>query len=355
MSWHERDYAGVGDGAGGGGFGMFSGGGRRFADNPLNWSPTLGTLFGIRIRIHITFILYCVFELLKPSLGLTWTLQWLAILFGSVFLHELGHCFAARSVGGSADSVLMWPLGGLATVSPPHLPWPEFVTVVCGPLVNVALAVLSIIVLIGTGAQVSISALSPLSWIVLPPFASSIQIFLWLSFAINTGLFLFNLVPMYPMDGGRMLHCALWKSLGHQRGTMAATTVGMVAAAVMGLYALSSQQYTLLIIAFLGYLTCYQERMMVRAGMRTESGYMGYNFSQGYTSLDPKADGKKKGILTKWRESAQQKAKAAREQESQALERYVDRILEKVHQHGIGSLSAREKKVLEEASKRGRT
>lgn len=298
MSWHERDYAGVGDGSGGGGFGMFSGGGRRFADNPLNWSPTIGSVFRIRIRIHITFIIYCLFEILQSTLGFTQTLQWLAILFGSVFLHELGHCFAARWVGGQADNVLMWPLGGLATVSPPHFPWPEFVTVVCGPLVNVALSVIAVAGLVVTGASFSITELDPMSWIYFTSAPSGIQVFLWLAFSINTALLLFNLVPMFPMDGGRMLHCGLWKSFGHHRGTLIATTVGMVGAVVMGLYGLGSQQYTLLAIAFLGYITCYQERMLVRAGVRVEEGYMGHDFSRVTRLLTRKARlNKKAGSL----------------------------------------------------------
>src|SRR5207253_7891282 len=126
MSWYERPYSGFG-------------GGPRFADNPLMWSPTIGHVSGVRIRVHMLFILYIVFELIGAGSAFFTTAHYLFILFGSVFLHELGHCFTARRVGGSADDVLMWPLGGLATVDAPRTPWPQFLVVAGGPAVNVVL------------------------------------------------------------------------------------------------------------------------------------------------------------------------------------------------------------------------
>src|SRR4051812_50009906 len=103
--------------------------------NPLMWlvsgSVDLFTAFGIRVRAHasliVTIVLVLVFGL---GQGFTWQdrVQSMGILFLVVLLHEFGHCFAARSVGGEADEILMHPLGGLALTRPPHRPWPMFVT-----------------------------------------------------------------------------------------------------------------------------------------------------------------------------------------------------------------------------------
>ncbi len=352
MGWQDREYAHGGSG-GTGGFGMFSSrAGSRFSDNPLNWSPTIGRLFGIRVRVHITLILFVAFELLAARYGVLHALKLSLVLFGSVLLHEFGHCFAARSVGGGADDILMWPLGGLASVDAPRQPWPQFVTVICGPLVNVALLIVSGVILKLRGAVFIFGSISPYDWVAFSTDASELGRWLSLIFMINGVLLVFNLWPMYPMDGGRMLHCALWKWMGHQRGTMLATTVGMVAAVIMGLSGLMSQTYTLLIIAILGYITCYQERMMVKAGALEEDGFMGYNFSGGYTTLDPQGQRKKPGWLAKMKARSAAKNRERERREELVLQEKVDRILEKIKNEGIGSLTRGEKKLLEDATKR---
>jgi stage IV sporulation protein FB len=356
MSWEERDYANLGSGRGTGGFGMYSlGGGRRFADNPLNWSPTIGRLFGIRVRVHIIFIIYCLFELIAPAAGFLWSLQWLVVLFGSVFLHELGHCFAARRVGGSADEVLMWPLGGLASVDAPQRPWPQFVTVIWGPLVNVMIALTAGAILLAGPAELSIRGVNPLEWMNFPNGLGEAGLLLLLIFSINVGLFIFNLFPMYPMDGGRMLHCALWNYVGRRRGTMITTTVGMVAAIGLGLYGLATAHYLLLAIAFMGYLTCYQERILIRAGSGESDYGEGFDYAGAYSTPARAAQPKRKGFVARWRENSQRRRREARQQEQLQLELSVDQILDKVHREGMQSLTRREKQILEEASRRQRS
>src|SRR5262245_45092875 len=128
--------------------------------DPFAWSLPLGRLFGINVRIHWLF----------PFVALAWVLRvalykpypeykapdglWvdacvlMLILFVSVFLHELGHCFAARRVGGEANDVLLWPLGGLANVELPNRPRAHFLTAAAGPAVNLVLAVLCALLLL---------------------------------------------------------------------------------------------------------------------------------------------------------------------------------------------------------------
>ncbi|HKQ49088.1 MAG TPA: site-2 protease family protein [Phycisphaerae bacterium] len=356
MSWEERDYANLGSGRGTGGFGMYSlGGGRRFADNPLNWSPTIGRLFGIRVRVHIIFIIYCIFELIGPARDFLWSLQWIVVLFGSVFLHELGHCFAARRVGGSADDILMWPLGGLASVDAPQRPWPQFVTVIWGPLVNVILFLATSTILLMRSAELSISGINPLDWITFTDRITELDLFFHLAFSINVALFIFNLFPMYPMDGGRMLHCALWNFVGRRRSTMITTTVGMVAAIGLGLYGLATSHYLLLAIAFMGYLTCYQERILIRAGSSDSDFGGGFDYAGAYSNPTRAGRPRRKGMIARWRENAQRRKREARQQEERQLELSVDQILDKVHREGMQSLTRREKQILEEASRRQRS
>src|SRR2546423_14085770 len=116
----------------------------RTGGNPFMWlltgSVPLFTVFGIHVRAHasliITIVLVLVFGL---GPGFTWQdrVQSMGILFCIVLLHEFGHCFAARWVGGQADEIIMHPLGGLALTRPPHRPLPMFLTVAGGPAVNV--------------------------------------------------------------------------------------------------------------------------------------------------------------------------------------------------------------------------
>src|SRR5450432_1407745 len=103
--------------------------------SPLMWilsgSVPLFTVFGIRVRAHASLIILIALELIfassKSGLGAKNAVFSMSILFLSVLLHEFGHCFGARWVGGEADEILMWPLGGLAMISPPHRPWAQFI------------------------------------------------------------------------------------------------------------------------------------------------------------------------------------------------------------------------------------
>lgn len=336
MSWHERPYS---DDA----FG------RRpsFADNPLAWAPTLGHIAGIRVRVHVLFILFVLFELLSARFGVLYHAHAMFVLFGSVFLHELGHCFAARRVGGRADDILMWPLGGLATVDAPRRPWPQFVTVACGPLVNVAIAAVTWTLLkllparsvmswyfAGEPSDMALSWGNPHAWLAL-------------LHEMNWWMFLFNLWPMYPMDGGRLLHCALWLRLGNQRSLFITTTVGMIAAVVMGLYGLSGGHMMLVAIAFMGYFECMRERMMLRAGMVAGDEWM-----QGGDFAGDRP--RREGWLARWKRRRRDAARQA-EVKSRANEQIeVDRILAKVHDHGLASLTRGERRTLETATARQR-
>src|SRR5581483_2246379 len=109
--------------------------------NPLMWllggSLPLFTLFGIRVRMHASMLIFIVLTLAfaqtSSGIGAKSAATSMAILFISVLLHEFGHCFGARMTGGFADEILIWPLGGLAMTHPPHRPGASFITTIMGP------------------------------------------------------------------------------------------------------------------------------------------------------------------------------------------------------------------------------
>src|SRR5438046_1245814 len=123
----------------------------------LGQSFTVGRILGIRIRIHVTFVLFIAYELMRGQ-DAAGTARFMALIFGSVLLHEFGHSLACRKVGGIANDIVLWPLGGLAYCVPPKRPWAHFVTVVWGPMVNVILAAGSYAILLAVcGSRMPVS------------------------------------------------------------------------------------------------------------------------------------------------------------------------------------------------------
>ena len=332
-------------------------GGQGYRDNPINWSLTLGRVFGIRVRIHLLFILWIVFRFLSDALSEDGSIGvWAVItvfLFGTVLLHEFGHCFGARSVGGDADDILLWPLGGLATVDAPMNPRAQFITTAAGPMVNVVFCVLAaaFFVLTGNAARWSlnpfhllmVSSGSVTQW----SFADWLVVF-W---SINYLLLLFNLLPTFPMDGGRLLQAIIWKYRDYRTATLVATLVGMVGAIIFGLIGLATEQFLLLCIAFFGYFTCWQQRQMVKAGAFETESEFGYDFSKGFNAFQ---EGKQK--KPSWfarRRVAKLARKAKRDRRRQAQrEKHIDGILDKVHREGMQSLTPNEKRILESETDR---
>lgn len=332
--------------------------GQSYRDNPLNWSLRLGQAFGIRIRVHLLFFLMVIILLARAfsngSFGFSAVI--IVFLFWIVLIHEFGHCFGARYVGGDAEEILMWPLGGLATVNPPMKARAHFITTAAGPLVNVIFCVLTaLVVLVVSGSTRSIP-LNPFHLFVV----SSISVTRWsmldwlvVFWSVNYMLLLFNLLPTYPMDGGRLLQAILWRYQGYQRSMMTATLVGMIGAVAFGLVGLIQEELLLVCIAVFGYITCMQQRQMLRSGAFEAGNEWGYDFSKGYGAFDEAQQAERKPSWLQRRHADKQARKEQRERERQlALEREIDHILEKVHENGVQSLTAREKKLLESETQR---
>ncbi len=191
------------------------------------WSIHLITVSGIPIRIHFTFFLlltWLVFNMPGPSrlFGLFCVVG----LFTCVVLHELGHSIVAQRLGVGVVDIVLYPIGGIARMEKMPAPKQELWIALAGPAVNVVIsAVLWLAFKIG-GTTVAPSQLS---------FTSSFWHFLLYS---NVVLFAFNMIPAFPMDGGRVLRAVLAIRLGELRATELAATIGQFLAVVLGFLAL---------------------------------------------------------------------------------------------------------------------
>jgi Zn-dependent protease len=333
-------------------------------DNPINWSFKVGRLFGIDIRLHLLFV-FGALVLLAAEIrdGLNWiALQYavgqIVMLFAIVLAHEFGHCFGARLTGGEAREILMWPLGGLAYTSPPHTARANLITAAAGPLVNVLFLIFTaaiVLAWLGTPAALPLNPFKP--FVTAAPVTSSLHDWLVIFFTLNLILLLFNLAPVFPLDGGRILQCLLWPRRGYRDATNIASGIGMVGAIAFGVIGLFTREILLFAIAFFGYFTCWQQRQMLKAGMFDAGNEFGYDFSQGYTSLERGGQpAERKPSYWERRRARREAEKARREvQRREEHRRLVDEILEKVHRSGIASLTPKERRILEEETNRQRT
>jgi Zn-dependent protease len=174
---------------------------------------------GVDVFLHWSWFLVAAFEISTrsgsySSIGFN-VLEYLA-LFAIVLLHEYGHALACRQVGGKADHIVLWPLGGVAYVDPPQRPGATLWSIAAGPLVNVALFP----VLTGTYI-VARSA----GWALTMPNVYGLLRAVWY---INLVLLVFNMLPVYPLDGGQILRSLLWFVVGRARSLMVATALGFV-------------------------------------------------------------------------------------------------------------------------------
>jgi Zn-dependent protease len=340
--------------------------------DPLTWSVPVGQLFGIRVRISLLFLIFAVFELLRGLSeagwwGLRFTLIWEAILFGSVLLHEFGHCFAARVVGGSAEEILLWPLGGLAFVNAPNTPRAQFITTVWGPLVNVGICLATGSVILASGLGPPINPLHPLTLTKLPgstmePLAAPLWLY-WLgvAFGLNLIMVLFNvLIPAFPLDGGRMFRCLLWTRIGFGKATLIAVQVAKVCGIVLGIIGLlllvrgeagALSGALLFGVAVFVYYSAETERRMLEAGMLFDDSLFGYDFSEGYSSLAktaPKA--RRPSLWQRWWRRRERIRQQRRQAQLEEQDRQVDEILAKLHREGMASLTEQERRFLTRVS-----
>lgn len=336
MGWEDRDYN------------RDDSGGPPGDRSPLMWvlygSVPLFRAFGIRVRMHASLVIFIILTLLfglgAEHMSLKNRLISMGGLFLIVLLHEFGHCFGARWVGGGADLIVMHPLGGLAFTRPPHRPMAHFLTTAAGPFVNVLICLVAGIFLYFVLGWVP---WNPMAIKRMPDAASWLSFwpYVWWIYYMSQMLFLFNLIPCFPLDGGRMVQELLWMKMGYYRSMKLSTEIGIVGAVIIGIWALGSGMTGLVVLAILGAITCFQMRKQLLAA--GPGAFDDERYAAAYETFKPK----KKSWMEKRREQA-----AAQSQQDEQAE--IDRILDKVRDGGMQSLTRGEKKFLAQATEKQR-
>ena len=326
--------------------------------NPLYWSISLGTYFQTRVRVSVFFpliVLVLCFRLHDEQIGISLGLWTSLVLFVSVLLHEFGHVFAARRTGGSAGEILIWPLGGLAEVRPADSSFSRLITPLAGPAVNLVLCLLTVLTVWERGFLAE--AVNPL---VMPDVRFQQSVLgdvMVVVFAVNWMLILVNLVPVFPLDGGRFLQVILSSRLGSEAGRDVYVKVGTICAVLVLIAGLIGDWSGLVFIGAIVLVLNFQESIRFQMGQDEES-FMGYDFSRGYSSLEDSSTfhaldsgpAKRPGFLTRWRERRREVKNQMEQERERAVEMQMDQILEKVHRYGMESLSREERSALQAAS-----
>ena len=223
----------------------------------MQWSYRIGRIAGTDIKVHVTFLLLVGWWALigysqgGPTGALTSALALLA-LFACVLLHEFGHILMARRFGVRTPDVILLPIGGVARLERiPDEPRQELLIALAGPAVTLAIAVVLYVVLRLGGSAAQVGELTEHQ-----PFLAQLV-------TINVYLLLFNLIPAFPMDGGRVLRAILASRLGMVRGTRIAASLGQSLAVVGGLYGLTRSQPLLVLVAFFVFIGANAEASAV--------------------------------------------------------------------------------------------
>ena len=212
----------------------------------MKWSWRIGTIAGIGVYLHFTFLILPAWLVVdQVRRGADWqvvlhSLVFLSALFGIIVLHELGHALAARRYGIQTRDITLLPIGGVARLEKmPDDPRQELIVALAGPAVNVALAFLSFLGLIALiGVAASVGAIDSAVTGLLNPGRITGATFCVEMLLVNIVLVIFNLLPAFPMDGGRVLRAVLAMNMDYVRATKVAAVVGQGMAlcfAVLGL------------------------------------------------------------------------------------------------------------------------
>ncbi len=384
--------------------------------DPMSWALPVYRLFGIQVKVHVFFLVITLGLFLRqvadPKNVVAWEtvlLFTVGMLFAVVLLHEYGHCYGGKRVGGEPSEILIWPLGGLAFVDVPHHPRAHLVTVAAGPAVNAGLGLFAAAALVLAGFWPNANPLpwseggnpylselkgfdgrlytseygarlyhkgsaepvraipadvaakwgkpaefrdaareAQLDWAVAPPWVVWVQRFFWL----NWVLLLFNLLPAYPLDGGQLLQGFVWARTSYRQGTTVAAYAGYGVAVVFLIAAIAVNEALLL---GLGLFMLYASWVRLHA-MEAEEGVYG-DFSQGYLSLDrdePPPRPRKANFLKRWLQARAARRLQREIEQRQAEDERMDELLDKIAKYGKAALTDEERRFMERVSARYR-
>jgi Zn-dependent protease/predicted transcriptional regulator len=224
----------------------------------MKWSFRVGRIAGIEVRLHVTFLLFVVWVAISQGLLTGQVGQALAgvvvllLIFGCVLLHELGHALAARRYGIRTRDIVLLPIGGVARLQRmPDKPLQEIVVAIAGPMVNVVIVGVLLAVMRGFGQLPDPRTLR----------MGPVETLLW----VNMMMVAFNLIPAFPMDGGRVLRALLALRLPYVRATRIAATVGQGLSLLFGIVGLFANLPMLLFVALFVFLAAGEEHALVEA------------------------------------------------------------------------------------------
>jgi stage IV sporulation protein FB len=334
----------------------------------LTWSINLGRWSGVQIRVHYFLVFFAIGRLLSAAISkdqqLAPTACWLLILLLVLALHELGHAAMAMVQNVDADDIRLWPLGNFVVPSGSNRSNDNLPVALAGLVTSGSLAVTSAIVLRVAGARM-----------VLNPFGSGVDAgapfqglenqqvpaFQLLWFVgwfgyLNWVVFLANLIPALPLDGGRVLRAILARSsVGITRDnpypqwTARGIALILAIAGLIRMFRSFSDGLTLFGLALLIELIVRSETRMMEDGGFFEDGVFGYDFSEGYTSLESsaaKVRPYRESALKRWRRRRSDLRRQRRIAREAAEDRRMDEILEKLHLQGKAALTDEEHRFL---------
>lgn len=258
----------------------------------MGQSIKLFSVRGIAVRMHLTFPLILIWAALQFGVlarggwtGAIFGVIATSLLFIVVILHELGHSFTAQQFGVEVKQIVLLPIGGVAQLAHiPEKPIQEFLIAIAGPAVNFGLAI--VLGLFAWIAQLNVS-LSQLPSLLLNLEGVSVATLFVYLFASNLLLGVFNLIPAFPMDGGRILRSLLAMRMSYPRATVIAVGIGQLLAFLMGAAGFLRGDFFWVLIAIFIFTGAGQERQLVLArsvlgDLKVEQAY-----SRGARSISP--------------------------------------------------------------------
>jgi Zn-dependent protease len=349
-------------------------------NDPLTWSPiNLGRWAGTHVRIHIFFVFFAIGSLLnaaiEPGHRVGPTVCWLVLLLVALTVHEVGHAAMAAWLGVEPEEVRLWPLGNL--VSPQalsrHGTGDNLLVALAGPATSAGMVLTAAVTLGFLDAQFvwnpfgnSVDAGAPTLAVLASdhhtvvhrlasPYSPAWYIG-WFGY-LNWVIMLANLLPALPFDGGRIFRSYLSQTavVPGRDGLIVPVLAKSVALilALVGLVRLLLARHfdglTLIALAILIYWMVRIEAHMIEDGGFFDDGVFGYDFSEGYTSLEAgtaKVRPYRESALKRWRRRRSELRRQRRAAREAAEERRMDEILEKLHREGRPALTDEEHRFL---------
>jgi Zn-dependent protease/CBS domain-containing protein len=259
----------------------------------MSWSIPLFKVKGIQIKVHLTFVLILIWaayhwgvSLGQGTAGAVYGMVVITLLFACVIIHELAHSLVAMRFGVKVEGITLLPIGGISQMEEmPKKPKEELVMALAGPMTNVVIAALLLAVAIPLELHAGVSA-AELERVMSSPTWPGLVSYLAMA---NIFLAVFNLLPAYPMDGGRVLRAFLALRMDHAKATVWAVRIGQGMAWAFGLAGALTGAWMLVIIAVFIYIGAGQEGRMVEIKDALEGLKVGQAMTRDIASLRPNA------------------------------------------------------------------